>query len=129
MSSYAIDDGVRLSLFDPLAVPGEILELARDREPVVVLTAPWHERDTRSLVERLGAPVFVPAPDTADDLIRKFGATPEQAAGGSSDVAWLLADEGDPGKTGGTRRRAGVCRPQRDDLPNRRIFLTCNCAD
>ena len=28
-----------------------------------MLTCPWHERDARSLVERLGAPVFVPPPD------------------------------------------------------------------
>ncbi len=91
MSSYAIDDGARLLLFDPLSVPEELLELAADREPVVVLTAPWHERDTQSLVERLGVPVFVPPPDTADDLVRKYGITPEQAAGGSPDVAWLLA--------------------------------------
>ena len=96
VSSYAIDDGARLLFFDPLAVPSEILELAADREPVVVLTAPWHERDTQSLVERLGVPVFVPPPDTADDLVRKYGITPEQAAGGSPDVAWLLA--GDSGE-------------------------------
>jgi hypothetical protein len=94
VSSYAIDDGVRLLLVDPLAVPGELLSLASDREPVVVLTAPWHERDTQSLVERLGAPVFVPPPDTADDLVRKYGITPEQAGGGSPDVAWLLAGGG-----------------------------------
>lgn len=93
VSSCAIDDGIRLLLFDPLAVPDEILKLAHDREPVIVLTAPWHERDTMSLVERLDAPVFAPLPDTAADLIRKFGATPEQAAGGSPDIAWLLADE------------------------------------
>jgi hypothetical protein len=94
VSSYAIDDGARLLLFDPLAVPDELLELAADREPVVVLTAPWHERDTQSLVERLGVPVFVPPPDTADDLVRKYGITPEQAGGGSPDVAWLLAGDG-----------------------------------
>ena len=93
VSSYAIDDRARLVLVDPLAVPNEILELAADREPVVVLTAPWHERDTQSLVERLGVPVFVPPPDTADDLVRKYGITPEQAAGGSPDVAWLLAGD------------------------------------
>jgi glyoxylase-like metal-dependent hydrolase (beta-lactamase superfamily II) len=96
VSSYAIDDGARLLLVDPLAVPGEMLELAANRAPVVVLTAPWHERDAQSLVERLGAPVFAPPPDTAHDLVRKFGITPEQAAGGSPDVAWLLAgDSGD----------------------------------
>lgn len=96
VSSYAIDDGTRLLLVDPLAVPEEILQLAADRDPVIVLTAPWHERDTRRLVERLGAPVFVPPPDTADDLVRKFNITAEQAAGGSPDVAWLLA--GDSGE-------------------------------
>jgi hypothetical protein len=95
VSSYAIDDGSRLLLFDPLAVPGELLELAADREPVVVLTAPWHERDTQSLVERLGAPVFTPPPDTAQDLIRKFGITPEQAGDGSPDLAWLRAGDGE----------------------------------
>jgi len=62
VSSYAIDDGDRLLLFDPLAVPSEIEELVAGREPVVVLTSPWHERDTHSLVERLGAPVFTPPP-------------------------------------------------------------------
>lgn len=75
VSSYAIDDGARLLLFDPLAVPREIEELAAGREPVVVLTSPWHERDTRSVVERLDAPVFTPPPDE-----------------GSPDVAWLLGE-------------------------------------
>src|SRR5918994_1377663 len=54
VSSYAIDDEERLLLFDPLAVPSELVELAADRETAIVLTAPWHERDAQSLVERLG---------------------------------------------------------------------------
>jgi ABC-type cobalamin/Fe3+-siderophores transport system ATPase subunit len=54
VSSYAVDDGERLLLFDPLAPPSEIDELAADPETAVVLTAPWHERYTQSLVERLG---------------------------------------------------------------------------
>ena len=66
VSSYAIDDGERLLLFDPLALPGEIHELAAGRETAVVLTCPWHERDARSLAERLGAQVFVPPPDDAN---------------------------------------------------------------
>jgi glyoxylase-like metal-dependent hydrolase (beta-lactamase superfamily II) len=94
VSSYAVDDGERLLLFDPLAPPSEIDELAADRETAVVLTAPWHERDTQSLLERLGLPVYVPPPDTEDDLMQKFGITREQAAGGSPDVAWLLAGDG-----------------------------------
>lgn len=95
VSSYAIDDGVQLVLVDPLAVPGDILRLAGDRDSVVVLTAPWHERDTRALVEHLGLPVFVPTPDTAADLVRKYGITMERAAGGSPDVAWLLGEHRD----------------------------------
>ena len=75
VSSYAIDDGERLLLFDPLAVPGEIEALAADRETAIVLTCPWHERDAQGLVERLGAPVFTPPPDE-----------------GSPDVAWLGED-------------------------------------
>ncbi len=55
-------------------MPHELEELAASREPVVVLTAPWHERDTQSLVERLDAPVFTPPPDE-----------------GTPDVAWLLS--------------------------------------
>ena len=96
VSSYALDDGARLILFDPLAVPEEILELAAEREPVVVLTAPWHERDARSLVERFGAPVFAPPPDTADDLVRKYDITQEQIPEGwhSPDLEWLLVENG-----------------------------------
>lgn len=93
VSSYALDDGERLLLFDPLAPPGEIQELAAGRETAIVLTSPWHERDTRSLVERLGAPVYAPPPDTAEDLMHKFGVTAEQAGDGSPDLAWLLAGE------------------------------------
>jgi glyoxylase-like metal-dependent hydrolase (beta-lactamase superfamily II) len=79
VSSYAVDVDERLLLVDPLAVPREIEELAAAREPTVVLTCPWHERDARSLAERLGAPVVTPMPDD-----------------GSPDVAWLLrADRSD----------------------------------
>ena len=93
VSSYAIDDGTRLLLFDPLGVPGEIEELAAEREPVVVLTCPWHERDTQSLVERLGVPVFAPAPETREDLMEKYGRTAEEIPHGSPDLAWLKAAE------------------------------------
>jgi glyoxylase-like metal-dependent hydrolase (beta-lactamase superfamily II) len=67
VSSYAIDDGKRLLLIDPVAPPSEIDELAPGRETAIVLTNPWHERDARGLVERLGAPVFVPRPDEFND--------------------------------------------------------------
>jgi hypothetical protein len=94
VSSYAIDDG-GLLLFDPLATPGEILELAARRETAIVLTCPWHERDTRTLVERFGWPLFAPPPDSQADLMRKYGITAEQAAGGSPDLAWLRASTGE----------------------------------
>ncbi|HKO74783.1 MAG TPA: MBL fold metallo-hydrolase [Gaiellaceae bacterium] len=93
VSSYAIDNGDRLLLFDPLAVPREIVELAADRLPTIVLTSPWHERDTRSLAEQLGAPVFVPPPEE-----------------GSPDVAWLLAGDAIEGHffSAGDRLPVGV---------------------
>jgi glyoxylase-like metal-dependent hydrolase (beta-lactamase superfamily II) len=92
VSSYAIDDGERLLLFDPIAPPNEIEELATTRETAVVLTCPWHERDTQSLVERLGVPVFTPLPDSAQYLMDTYGLTAEQAGDGSPDLVWLLRE-------------------------------------
>jgi glyoxylase-like metal-dependent hydrolase (beta-lactamase superfamily II) len=66
VSSYAIDDGERLLLFDPLAPPSEIDDLAAGREVAIVLTCPWHRRDAQALGKRLGAPLYVPPPDKAD---------------------------------------------------------------
>ena len=66
VTSYAIDDGDRLLVFDPLAAPSEIDGLAGERETAIVLTCPWHARDARSLAERLGAPLYVPPPDEGD---------------------------------------------------------------
>jgi glyoxylase-like metal-dependent hydrolase (beta-lactamase superfamily II) len=93
VSSYAIDDGDRLLLLDPLGVPRKIEELAADRETSIVLTAPWHERDSQSLVERLGVPVYTPRPDTAEDIVRTFGVTVEEGWI-SPDLRWLLEGEG-----------------------------------
>jgi glyoxylase-like metal-dependent hydrolase (beta-lactamase superfamily II) len=70
VSSYAIDDGERLLLFDPLAVPSEIEELAAGRDTAIVLTSPWHQRDAIDLAERLGAPIYVPPPDRDPDPIQ-----------------------------------------------------------
>jgi hypothetical protein len=110
VSSYAIDDGERLLLFDPIAVPRQIEELAASRETAIVLTAPWHERDTQILVERLGVAVFAPPPESAEDLIQKYGITREQAGDGSPDLAWLPT--GDVGVahwySAGDRPLAGV---------------------
>jgi glyoxylase-like metal-dependent hydrolase (beta-lactamase superfamily II) len=92
VSSYAIDDGERLLLFDPIAPPSEIVKLAADRDTAIVLTNPWHERDSRSLVDRLRALVYTPLPDTAEYLMQRYGLTAEQAGDGSPDVVWLLKE-------------------------------------
>jgi glyoxylase-like metal-dependent hydrolase (beta-lactamase superfamily II) len=92
VSSYAIDDGERLLLFDPLGVPSELVDLAADRDTAIVLTAPWHERDAETLVDRLGAPVYTPLPDSAQYLMETYGITAEQAGEGSPDVVWLFRE-------------------------------------
>ena len=58
VSSYAIDTGENVLLFDPLEVPTELLE----RASAVVLTCPWHRRDAPTL----GLPIYVPPPDPPD---------------------------------------------------------------
>ena len=45
VSAYAIDDGARLILIDPIAVPDDVRALFGSREVVTVLTSTWHERD------------------------------------------------------------------------------------
>ena len=93
VSSYAIDDGERLLVLDPISPPRDLQELAGGRETAIVLTCPWHERDAKGLVERFGWKVFTPRPDTAEYLMKQFGITAEQAAGGSPDVTWLRDGE------------------------------------
>jgi len=66
VSAYAVDDGERLLVFDPIAPPRLVDELADGREPVIVLTCTWHRRDSAALAERLGAPIYVPPPDEGD---------------------------------------------------------------
>ena len=73
-------------------------------EPVIVLTAPWHERDTQSFVESLGAPVYAPPPDTAQDLMHKCGITAEQAGDGSPDLVWPRVGGGEAHWYGGGDR-------------------------
>jgi hypothetical protein len=87
VSSYAIEVGGDLILFDPLAVPDRL----RERASAVVLTAPYHERDTR----RLNLPVHTPPADTWEDWVEKFGADPERVRGlESEDLAWLRTGDG-----------------------------------
>ena len=92
VSSYALDDGEQLLLFDPLGVPGELERLVDERETAIVLTAPWHERDAETLVRRFGVPVYTPRPDSAQDLMDMYGITAEQAGEGSPDLVWLLRE-------------------------------------
>jgi len=88
VSSYAIEIGDDLLLFDPLSVPDEL----RARATAVVLTAPYHERDARGL----GLPVYTPPADTWQDWVEKFGIDPEKVRGmESEDLAWLRAGEGE----------------------------------
>ena len=88
VSSYAIELGDDLLLFDPLSVPDDL----REHATAVVLTAPYHERDTRQL--RL--PVHTPPADTWQDWVEKFGVDPELVRGTESDdLAWLQAGEGE----------------------------------
>ena len=58
VSSYAVDTGEGLVLFDPVDVPAEL----RERAVAVVLTCPWHRRDA----SQLGLPIHVPPPDAPD---------------------------------------------------------------
>jgi glyoxylase-like metal-dependent hydrolase (beta-lactamase superfamily II) len=62
VSSYAVDTGDGVLLFDPLGVPAEL----RERATAVVLTCPWHRRDGEALAKRYGAPLYVPPPDPGD---------------------------------------------------------------
>jgi glyoxylase-like metal-dependent hydrolase (beta-lactamase superfamily II) len=66
VSSYAIDDGERLVLFDPLAPPAEIDRLAKERETAIVLTCPWHRREADAITDRYDATLYVPPPDAGD---------------------------------------------------------------
>ena len=82
VSSYAIELGDDVILFDPLSVPAEL----RERATAVVLSAPYHERDAR----RLGLPVYTPP------WVEKFGVDPDEVRGmESDDLAWLRAGDGE----------------------------------
>jgi hypothetical protein len=88
VSSYAIEVGRDLLLFDPLSVPDPL----RERATAVFLTAPWHERDSRLL----GLPVHTPPVDTWQDWVEKFGVDPDRVRGvQSDDLAWLRVGEGE----------------------------------
>src|SRR4029077_7147292 len=112
VSSYAIELGDDLVLFDPLAVPDELPEPPtpgiptpptpeRARAPATP-PAPSHERDGRGL----GLPLHTPPADTWEDWVEKFGVDPERVRGmESEDLAWLRAGEGK-----GQFHGPGACR-------------------
>jgi hypothetical protein len=50
--------------------PAPILDISADRETVIVLTNPGHERDAPSLSETLRAQVFAPLPDDGGTVMR-----------------------------------------------------------
>jgi hypothetical protein len=88
VSSYGIELGDDLVLFDPLAVPDKL----RQRATAVVLTAPYHERDARGL----GLPVHTPPADTWQDWVEKFGIDPERVRGmESEDLAYAGREDND----------------------------------
>ena len=68
VSSYAVDDGARLILVDPMLPPPEVADVAAGRDVVIVLTNWWHQRDARALAERYDAEVFAPLPDEGRDV-------------------------------------------------------------
>jgi glyoxylase-like metal-dependent hydrolase (beta-lactamase superfamily II) len=63
VTSYAIDTGPRLVIFDPIATPDEILEFAEGRDAAIVVTCRWHLRDAVALARTLGLALYVPTPD------------------------------------------------------------------
>jgi glyoxylase-like metal-dependent hydrolase (beta-lactamase superfamily II) len=69
VSSYAFDLGECFVVVDPVAPPSLLDELASGRDPVVVLTCRWHERDSAAVVERLGAPVYSPPQAGAEGTV------------------------------------------------------------
>ena len=91
VSSHALAAGEQLVLFDPLEVPAELAE----RATAIVLTAPWHERDARRLVDDLRLPVYAARPDSGSDLIELFGVDPARVEGFvSEDLRWLIHEGG-----------------------------------
>ena len=62
VSENAIDDGARLILIDPIAVPDDVRALFGSREVVTVLTSTWHERDAAALGFPARAPWPAPSP-------------------------------------------------------------------
>lgn len=94
VSSYALDDGEWLVLIDPVAPPSLVDELAEGRRPAVVLTCPWHDRDSADVVARLGAQVHAPRREPAHDQVEgPVFAAGDTAPGGIEVLAALEDDD------------------------------------
>jgi glyoxylase-like metal-dependent hydrolase (beta-lactamase superfamily II) len=91
--SYAYDAGDRLVLFDPIAPPLRVDEEAAGRDVVVLLTAGWHLRSARELVERLGATIRSPAGGHEDEMVGEPFALGDELPGGVLAKATLFAGE------------------------------------
>ena len=111
VSSYAVDDGTRLLLVDPLSPPAEIDDLMAHRQTLVVLTCPWHERSSQALVAEKGLEVWSPPADR-----------------GSPDIAWLNTGADGPGHLytlqGGIPEGIAVLPGQR---PNDLVLRIASC--
>jgi glyoxylase-like metal-dependent hydrolase (beta-lactamase superfamily II) len=62
VSSYAFALANRMVLIDPVIPEGGLEGLRAGREPVTVLTCPWHARDA----QKLEAPLYAPPPELGD---------------------------------------------------------------
>jgi hypothetical protein len=65
-------------------------------------------------------PVYTPLPETAEDLMQKYGITAEQAGDGSPDLRWLLREKKGHARpyAPGDRPLAGVqAFPSREGTP------------
>src|SRR5215210_2243898 len=58
--SAALVSGGELVVLDPMEMPEQVAELARDRAVSVVLTCAWHRRSAGEYVERFGATIHAP---------------------------------------------------------------------
>ena len=89
VSSYGIELGDDLVLFDPLSVPDELHERAN----AVVLTTPCPRARWAT---RQGLPVHTPPADTWQDWVEKFGIDPDRVRGmENNNLDWLRAGEGE----------------------------------
>ena len=94
VSSYAIDDGKRLLLFDPLGVPNEIEELAAERETAIVLTSPGPSGIRRPSSSSSACPSTRRHRTQERTSCGSSGSAPSIEGFVSPDLKWLFEEEG-----------------------------------